>query len=110
VAHEKPVTQVELVKEFAAAAGKKAEIVHVPRAVIEGNGGNVFQEPLYFGQYYDLPPITEVVDRVTRVLKVEPTPFEAGLRETYRWYLDRAEQRHPDFSFEDKLIREAKAA
>jgi len=110
VANEKAVTQMDLVNEFARAAGKKALIVPVPRDIIVRNGGDVFRDPLYFGQYYDLPSITEVVDRVKRVLQVEPTPFVIGLRETYKWYADRAEQRRPDFSFDDKLIREAAAA
>ena len=45
------------------------------------------EEPYYFGEYFDLPPITEYVSKVTRVLKVSLTPFEAGLKETHRWYL-----------------------
>jgi len=110
VAHEKAVTQIDLVNEFARAAGKQASIVTVPRDVIERNGGDAFRDPLYFGQYYDLPSITEIVDRVRRVLQVEPTPFAIALRETYRWYAGRPEQRPADFSFDDKLIRDAAAA
>ncbi|HEY1802626.1 MAG TPA: NAD-dependent epimerase/dehydratase family protein [Terriglobales bacterium] len=110
VANERPVTQVELVNEFAKAAGKKASIVSVPREIIERNGGNVFGDPLYFGQYYDLHSITEVVNRMKAVLGVEPTPFAAGLRETFKWYAEHAEERNSDFSFEDKLIRDAEAA
>jgi nucleoside-diphosphate-sugar epimerase len=110
VANEKPVSQADLVREFAKAAGKQISAVRVPREIIERNGGNVFQEPLYFGQYYDLHSITEVVERMKRVLRVEPMPFAAGLRETFEWYAERDENRSLDFSFEDKLIREAEAA
>jgi 2'-hydroxyisoflavone reductase len=110
VACEKAVTQTELVTEFASAAGKQARIVYVPRAIIERNGGSVFRAPLYFGEYYDVHSITEVVDRVQRLLGVELTPFASGLRETYRWYVDRPALRSADFSFDDKLLREAAAA
>jgi 2'-hydroxyisoflavone reductase len=109
VAHEQAVSQMGLVTELADTAGKKISIVPVPRDLIERNGGSVFRDPLYFGQYYDLPPITTVVDRVKRVLRVEPTPFATALRETFRWYADQPEQRPPDFSFDDKLIVEAAA-
>ncbi len=110
VACETAVTQTELVTEFASAAGKPASIVYVPREIIERNGGNAFRDPLYFGEYYDLPSITETVDSVQRVLGVQLTPFASGLRETYRWYSARPAQRSADFSFDDKLLREAAAA
>jgi 2'-hydroxyisoflavone reductase len=110
VAHEKAVTQTDLVNGLAKAAGKQTSIVQVPRDLIVRNGGDVFRDPLYFGQYYDLPSITAVVDRVKRVLQVEPTSFAIGLRETYHWYSDQAERRPPDFSFDDKLIHDATAA
>jgi 2'-hydroxyisoflavone reductase len=110
VACEKAVTQAELVSEFARAAGKQASIVYVPREIIERSGGNVFRDPLYFGEYYDVPSITETVDRVQRLLGVELTAFATGLRETYQWYAGRPAQRSADFSFEDKLLREAAAA
>ena len=109
VAHEKAVTQIDLVNELAKAAGKQTSIVQVPRDLIMRNGGDAFRDPLYFGQYYDLPPITAVVDRVKRVLQVEPASFASGLRETYNWYLNQAERRPPNFSFDDKLIRDAAA-
>jgi 2'-hydroxyisoflavone reductase len=108
VADDKPLTQVEVVNEFAKAMGKQASIVRVPREIIARNGGNAFTEPLYFGEYYDLPPITEAVGRVRRVLNVNMTPFATGLKETYKWYLRHGEQRTLDFSFEDRVIRQAK--
>jgi nucleoside-diphosphate-sugar epimerase len=110
VANEQPTTQVDFVHALARAAGAKAEVVHVPRTVIERNGGNVDHDPLYFGQYYDMFPITVTVERVKRALHVEPTPFDTGLQETYKWYLESGERRHPDFSLEDMLIREAGTA
>jgi nucleoside-diphosphate-sugar epimerase len=108
VADDKPLTQVELVNEFAKAVGKPATIVRVPREIIVRNGGNVFVPPLYFGQYYDVPPITEAVGRVKRVLNVAMTPFATGLKETYKWYMRHREDKRLDFAFEDKLIRQAK--
>lgn len=110
IAHEKPVTQAEAVAAFAAAMGKKADIVNVPREVIERNGGNVFAEPLYFGEYYDLPSITEKVEHVKRDLAVKLTSFADGLRDTYSWYRQNARPRQIDFSFEDGLIRKSNAA
>lgn len=109
IANEQPTTQLNLVHALAHAANIKAEVVHVPRAVIERNGGNAFEEPLYFAQYYDLPPITEVVSRVRQVLDITPTPFADGLKTTYDWYLEHVHQRPQDFSFDQKLIREATA-
>jgi 2'-hydroxyisoflavone reductase len=108
VADEKPLTQVETVTEFAKAVGKSPSIVRVPRDLIARNGGNAYGEPMYFGQYYDVAPITEAVGRVKRVLNVALTPFAVGLKETLRWYLKHAEERKPDFSFEDKLMRLAR--
>lgn len=107
IAEENPVTQAEAVHAFAAAMGKSAAMVNVPRETIERNGGNVFREPLYFGEYYDLPPITERVEAIKRDLGVIPTPFATGLRETYEWYSRSGRHRDLDFSFEDRLIREA---
>ncbi|MDP9053328.1 MAG: NAD-dependent epimerase/dehydratase family protein [Acidobacteriota bacterium] len=108
VADEKPLTQVEVVTEMAKAIGKQPSIVRVPREIIARNGGNAFGPPMYFGQYYDVPPITEAVGRVKRVLNVSLTPFATGLRETYKWYTKHGQERKTDFAFEDKLIRQAR--
>jgi nucleoside-diphosphate-sugar epimerase len=105
VADEKPLTQVEVVTEFARALGKQPVLVRVPRELISRAGGNAYGEPMYFGQYYDVPPITEAIGRVKRVLNVSLTPFAPGLKETLRWYTKHAPERKLDFSFEDKLIR-----
>src|SRR5271165_801368 len=70
VGDEKPLTQVEAVTEFAKALGKQPVIARVPREIIQRNGGNPMGQPMYFGEYYDLAPITEAVGRVKRVLNV----------------------------------------
>ncbi len=36
-------------------------------------------EPTYFGVYFDLPPITEAIGKIKRILKIQPTPFYEGL-------------------------------
>jgi nucleoside-diphosphate-sugar epimerase len=110
IGNETPLTHIQAVNAFAAACGQGAEIVRVPREIIERNNGGVFAEPLYFGQFYDLPPITERVTRLQRELGVSLTPFSIGLAETYRWYSAHAPARNPDFAFEDKLIRESRDA
>ena len=61
-------------------------LARVPRDVIVSLGGSVMEEPYYFGEYFDLPPITMNIGKVTRMLKMKLTPFETGLKETYRWY------------------------
>lgn len=106
VAHETPVTQLEAVEAFARACGEPVEIVHVSREVIERLGGQVFVEPFYFAQYFDLPTITERVARAKQELGTTLTPFATGLAETFEWYAARTPTRDPDFSFEDRLIRE----
>ena len=105
-----PVTHLEAVSAFAVACGKPAEIARVPRPIIERNGGKVFVEPLYFGQYLDLPPITERIARVQRDLGVTLTPFSTGLAETFAWYSAHAPRQKLDFTFEDNLIRDARAS
>lgn len=108
VADEKPLTQVEVVNELAKASGKQAQIIRVPREIIARNGGSASGAPMYFGQHLDLPPITEAVGRVKRVLHVNLTPFATGLKESYKWYTKHWPNKRLDFSFEDKLIRQAR--
>ena len=108
IGNSRPVTQVEAVRALARAAGKSATLVRVPRERILTAGGNVFRDPLYFGEYFDLPPITENVNKLQRVLRVRLTAFDTGLRETYRWYI-RQPKRRTDVSFEQRLIESAVA-
>ncbi len=105
-ANPKALTQVEAIREMARAAGKKPELVRVPRERIAAHGGNPMGEPMYFGEYLDVAPITENVSKLQRVLGVRPIAFETGLKETYRWYL-RQPRRKCDFTFEDRLIASA---
>lgn len=103
VGNPRPVSQMELVTLLAQTAGVEPTLVRVPRDLIYQAGGDPMGNPAYFGVYYDVPAITENVTKVTRVLKVKPTPFETGLKETYRRYL--RERRAPaDFRFEDRLL------
>ena len=109
VGDDKPLTQIELVTELAKVMGKEPEIVRVPREIIVRAGGNAFAEPYYFGQYLDVPPITEIIGRVKRVLNIVPTPFATGLKETYKWYLRHADPpKKSKFVFENKVIEQAR--
>jgi nucleoside-diphosphate-sugar epimerase len=108
VGDEKALTQVEAVHAFAKAVGKEAEIVRVHRGLIARAGGSAFEEPLYFGEYYDVPPITMVIGRVKRVFNMSLTPFAEGLKETYKWYLRHGDSRKLDFNMEDALIRQVR--
>lgn len=102
VAHP-PITQRAFVEALARVAGVEPRCVPVPRAEIVAAGGDVFAGRLYFGEYLDLPPITQVVDKVTRLLGLAPIGFDEGLRRSFAWY--RAQPRRPvDYTFEDGLI------
>jgi 2'-hydroxyisoflavone reductase len=102
IAHD-PLTQRAFVEALARAAGLDPALVPVPRTDIEAAGGQLFAGNLYFGEYLDLPPMTQVVAKVTRVLGVAPIAFEDGLRRSYEWY--RAQPRRPvDYAFEDRLL------
>jgi 2'-hydroxyisoflavone reductase len=104
----KPLTQVEVVEKLAKAANADPTLVRIPRDVIQQSGGSVMEEPYYFGEYFDLPPITMNIGKVTRVLKMKLTPFETGLKETYRWYTRNHKPRTSGFEFDDKLLAMAK--
>jgi nucleoside-diphosphate-sugar epimerase len=108
IGDSKPVTQVELVEKLARAANVEPTLARVPRESIQQAGGNAMEEPFYFGEYFDLPPITENIGKVARMLKVQMTPFETGLKETYRWYMRNHKPRTAGFEFDDKLLALAK--
>jgi nucleoside-diphosphate-sugar epimerase len=110
VANLRPVTQTEAVEAFAVASGKKAEFIRVPRERILRLGGHPMGPKFYFGQYLDIPPITQVVSKAQRVLGFRPTGFAEGLKETYRWYLRHHSHAAPDYAFENKLTAMASAA
>ena len=109
IGNSRAVTQVEFVEALGKVAGRKPTLVRVPRESITQAGGNAMGEPMYFGEYLDLPPITEKVTKFPRVLGVEITPFEKGLQETYRWYTRNAARGDLDFPFEDRLLAAGKA-
>lgn len=108
VGDTKPLTQVEVVEKLAKAANADPTLVRIPRDVIQQAGGIVMEEPYYFGEYFDLPPITMNIGKVTRVLKMKLTPFDVALKETYRWYTRNHKPRTSGFEFDDKLLAMAK--
>ena len=111
IAHSRPVTQAEVLEAYAAAAGKKeSRVVRIPRERIHRLGGHPMGPQLYFGMYFDLPPITMVIAKAQRVLGLKPTSFSEGLKETYRWYLKHHEKPALDYDFENKLLSFAAAS
>jgi nucleoside-diphosphate-sugar epimerase len=62
---------------------------------------------LYFGMYFDLPPITMIISKAQRVLGLKPTSFGEGLKQTYKWYLRHHEKPSTDYSFENQLLAKA---
>jgi nucleoside-diphosphate-sugar epimerase len=104
IANSRAITQAEAVQAFADAAAKRATVVRVPRERIHHMGGNPMGSSLYFGVYFDLPPITQIVTKAQRVLGFKGTDFLTGLKETYRWYLRHHTRRDTDYSFEDRVM------
>ncbi|MGE5645799.1 MAG: NAD-dependent epimerase/dehydratase family protein [Acidobacteriota bacterium] len=107
IANSRAITQAETVQAIADAAGKKPQITRVPRERIHQCGGHAMGPNLYFGYYFDLPPITQIVTKAQRVLGFKATDFAAGLKETYRWYLRHHERRDIDYAFEDRVLKNA---
>ncbi len=104
IANLRPITQTEAVEALAVVAGKHPNVVRLTRDRILRMGGTAMGPRLYFGQYFDLPPITQVVSKAQRVLAFRPTEFQDGLRATYRWYQRHYEPKLRDYSFEDRLL------
>ncbi len=105
VANARAITQHELCLELARIAGvKEPRLVSIPREKIHRAGGQVSGDKLYFGYYYDLPAITQIITKAQRMLGFKPTDFDAGLKTTYRAYLKRRGFPRPDFTFEDELL------
>jgi nucleoside-diphosphate-sugar epimerase len=110
IANNRPVSQTDLVEALAKTCGKPVSMVRVPRELIQRLGGHPMGPKLYFGVYYDVPPITQVTAKAQRVLKFKPTDFADGLKESYRWYLKSIKSPgypQPDYSFEDGVIAHA---
>jgi 2'-hydroxyisoflavone reductase len=104
IANPRPISQAEVVEAFAHACRKPVNFVRIPREYILRMGGHPMGPRLYFGQYFDVPPITQVTAKVQRVLKFKPTDFNAALKDTYKWYLRHNHFPKPDFGFEDQLL------
>jgi len=104
VAHARPVTQKQFIRALARASGRPLHMVPVPRARIEKSGGNPMGQPMYFGEYLDIPAITQRIARARRLLGFRPTNFDEALRETYRWYIRHFKRPEPNFAFEDSLL------
>ncbi|MEP7355005.1 MAG: NAD-dependent epimerase/dehydratase family protein [Acidobacteriota bacterium] len=107
IANARPISQTEAVEAYAKACNKPAKFVRISREYILRAGGNPMGPKLYFGQYFDLPPITQVTAKAQRVLKFKPTDFALALKETYKWYLRNNEFPKPDYAFEDALLAKA---
>jgi nucleoside-diphosphate-sugar epimerase len=104
-ANARALTQHEVVNELAKAAGvREPDLVSIPRDRILQMGGSPFGPKLYFGYYYDLPAITEVITKAQRMLAFRPTDFATGLKTTYKAYLKHRDFPKPDFSFEDEVF------
>ena len=109
IANPRPVTQFDAVTELAKAAGKELHPIRVPRDRILRAGGHPMGPRFYFGEYFDLPPITMVIAKAQRVLGFSPIAFSKGLKETYIWYLRHRNRTPKDYSFEDQLLARAAA-
>ena len=107
VANLKPITQFDLVNILGDVAGKTPHIVRIPRPKILQMGGHPMGPNLYFGMYFDMPAITQVINKAQRVLKFQPTDFKEGLKETYKWYMRHHQKDGSNYPFEDKLIANA---
>lgn len=104
-ANPRALTQHEVVVDLARTAGvKEPQIVSIPRGLIQRAGGQIMGEKLYFGSYFDVPAITQIVTKAQRMLAFKPTEFAVGLKATYRAYLKKRGFPRPDFSFEDELL------
>lgn len=106
VANARAVTQHELLLELSRAAGvKDSQLVVIPRELIHRAGGQIMgNSKLYFGQYFDIPAITEIITKAQRMLAFKPVEFAAGLKDTYKAYLKERTISTPDFAFEDALL------
>lgn len=79
----------------------------MPRELIYRMGGHPMGPKLYFGVYYDLPPITMMIAKAQRILKFKPTDFAIGLKEAHKWW-KAAGQSKPDYGFEEQLWARAR--
>ncbi len=97
------LSQLEYVRILARAAGVEPDLVFVPRERLLAAGGGLMEPPFYFGVYLDVPPIPVSGERVRRVLDYPLRDLEAGLQETYAWYL-KQDRSAPDTVWEDSVL------
>lgn len=109
IANARPLTQAEVLDALFAAAGKDTSVIRVPRERIARAGGHPLGPNLYFGMYFDLPPVTMVISKAQRVLGFKPTSFQEGLQETYKWYLRHHTKKGIDYTFENQLLAQERA-
>lgn len=105
-ANPRAITQHELLSDLARVAGvKEPHLVSIPRDLIHRAGGQAFgNHKLYFGDYFDVPAITQIVTKAQRMLAFKPTDLDVGLKTTYRCYLKHRGFPKPDYTFEDELL------
>ncbi|MGH9620965.1 MAG: NAD-dependent epimerase/dehydratase family protein [Bryobacteraceae bacterium] len=108
LANPRPITQQELLMDLAHAAGcEHPRIVSVGRDFIHRAGGRTIGDKnLYFGDYFDVPAITEIITKAQRMLGFKPVDFLTGLKATYREYLRKRLFPKPNFSFEDEIFHQ----
>jgi nucleoside-diphosphate-sugar epimerase len=107
IANPRPLSQMEAVEAFAKAAKKPAKFVRIPREYILRHGGHPGGPKMYFGVYFDMPPVTQVTAKAQRVLKFKPADFGVGLKDTYKWYLRHNHFGKQDYGFEDAMLANA---
>jgi len=106
IANAKPISQADLVEVLARAANRSTpHLARIPRDVLIRAGGDPIHGPrFYFAEYFDLPPITQVIAKAQRVLDFEPMDFLTGLRETHAWWAHAHPFEKPDYAFEDQCL------
>ena len=67
------------------------------------------EEPYYFGEYFDLPPITENIGKVARMLKMKLDAVRGGLERDLQVVHAQSQAAHRRFEFDDKVLALAKA-
>lgn len=107
VGNARAITQHELIADLARAAGvPDPKVISIPREFVQRSGGQTTgRTKLYFGEYYDVPAITQVITKAQRMLAYKPTDFGVGLKETYKAYLKEHPEVTIDTTFEDAVIR-----
>ncbi len=108
VANLKGLAQTEVIEMLAKAAKRPMPpLARIPREFLLRGGGHAMKPPFYFAEYFDLPPITQVVAKAQRVLQFKPRDFLDGLQETYQWWSHAHPFDKPDYGFEDEMMAKA---